>query len=446
MADILTDALTGLNYTPADTGFGIAQQSLSAMTPQLITPYTSTGRAVGIGLGSILLQSLLGYQARQQAAQDTLAVNTLANQLQTLETPQARTDFIKGVEDTGYQSRLSNLATALGAQEAARKTKIAEKIAEKEALANFELGDLGKKLADEEIRREIAKNMAKMRQLQAALGGRGGAGGGGRGGDELPTPAAPLGVPFNELQARRDALIERAKSMGMTANQANAYANSILAPDTLATKKAQNLIDASRERANKLEQVSTTARVGVEGAGQTGGALGGLRELASQYYAVVSPEEQRQRDAQKILDSVRPQIVNMLRSPGAVTDFETKLLMGSGPSSGNTPSENTALLAGMDIVAGLEADYADFVENYVSMKGTSVGADALWRQYKNEEVFPTGKYNSQRMDWQSWLASRGQPSSVMAGEIPTESDAEKKNRELKARLAQLEAMAARRAK
>jgi hypothetical protein len=129
MADTLTDALTGLNYTPADTGFGIAQQSLSAMTPQLITPYTSTGRAVGIGLGSILLQSLLGYQARQQAAQDTLAVNTLANQLQTLETPQARTDFIKGVGDTGYQSRLSNLATALTAQDLSSRQKIEDTIA-----------------------------------------------------------------------------------------------------------------------------------------------------------------------------------------------------------------------------------------------------------------------------------------------------------------------------
>ena len=288
--------------------------------------------------------------------------------------------------------------------------------------------------------------MAKMRQLQAALGGRGGAGGGGRGGEELPTPAAPLGAPFNELQARRDTLIERAKSMGMTPNQANTYADRILAPDISATKKAQNLIDESRERSNKLQQISTTARVGVEGAGETGGALGRIREKASQYYAVVSPEEQQQRDAQKILDSVRPQIVNMLRSPGAVTDFETKLLIGSGPSSNNTPSENQALISGMETLAGLEADYADFVENYVTMKGTSVGADALWRQYKNEEVFPTGSYNPQRMDWQSWLASQGQPSSVMAGEVPTESDSEKKNRELKARLAQLEAMAARRAK
>jgi|688.fasta_scaffold20549_7 hypothetical protein len=130
MADLLVNALTGLNYNQQETPWGIAQSSLNTLTPQLITPYTSTGRAVGVGLGSILLQSLLGYQARQQAAQDTLAVNSLANQLQTLETPQARTDFIKGVGDTGYQSRLSNLATALTAQETARKAKAEDKMLE----------------------------------------------------------------------------------------------------------------------------------------------------------------------------------------------------------------------------------------------------------------------------------------------------------------------------
>jgi len=103
----LEEALYGLNYTPMDTGYGIAAQQVGQLGPQLINPYGSTGQAVGIGLGTILLQSLLGYQARSQAAQDTLQLNTLANQMQTLETPQARTDFIGGVSDPLQQSRLS---------------------------------------------------------------------------------------------------------------------------------------------------------------------------------------------------------------------------------------------------------------------------------------------------------------------------------------------------
>jgi len=120
----LEEALYGLNFTGADTGYGIAAQQVGQLGPKLINPYGSTGQAIGIGLGTILLQSLLGYQARSQAAQDTLQLNTLANQMQTLETPQARTDFIGGLEDPMQQSRLSTLATALTAQEQARKADL----------------------------------------------------------------------------------------------------------------------------------------------------------------------------------------------------------------------------------------------------------------------------------------------------------------------------------
>jgi hypothetical protein len=123
----LAEALQGLNYTGMDTGYGIAATTLGQMTPQLINPYGSTGQAIGIGLGSVLLQSLLGYQARQQAASDTLELNTLANQLMTKATPEARTEFIGGVSDPRNQARLSTLSTALMQQEAARQAELTTK-------------------------------------------------------------------------------------------------------------------------------------------------------------------------------------------------------------------------------------------------------------------------------------------------------------------------------
>jgi hypothetical protein len=146
----LEEALQGLNYTGADTGYGIATQALGQMTPQLINPYGSTGQAIGIGLGTILLQSLLGYQARSQAAQDTLQANTLANKMMSMTTPQARTDFIGGVSDPMQQSRLSTLATALTAQETARKVKAAEKLAEMTAGYEAQLGAEGTKVFERE--------------------------------------------------------------------------------------------------------------------------------------------------------------------------------------------------------------------------------------------------------------------------------------------------------
>lgn len=153
----LEEALYGLNYTPADTGYGLAAQQVGQLGPQLINPYGSTGQAVGIGLGTILLQSLLGYQARQESARSTLELNSLANQMQELTTPKARTEFIGGVEDPLYQSRLSTLATALNAQEAARKAKVADKLLELQTGAEFEFSPLGEKLFKRKQEAELAQ-------------------------------------------------------------------------------------------------------------------------------------------------------------------------------------------------------------------------------------------------------------------------------------------------
>ena len=408
----LEEALYGLNFTGADTGYGIAAQQVGQLGPKLINPYGSTGQAIGIGLGTILLQSLLGYQARSQAAQDTLQANTLATQMMSMTTPQARTDFIGGLSDPLQQSRLSTLATALTAQEQARKVKAADKLLDLETAANFELGPLGTQLAKRKQEQEIELARARVRGLTSALG--------------EDTTAGTFGaLPPLEggtaLQAKRDALITRGIELGMTPGQAAQYAEKNLTIETGATKDAQKRIDKARERANALEQVSSTARAGLEGAGMTGGALGGPRELASSLYAVISPKEQEKRDYQKLLDSVRPQVVQMLRSPGAVSDFETKLLMGAGPSSTNTPTENARIIQGMDVVANLEADYADFVESFVRKQGSSAGADALWRQYKSEQVFPEGKYNPMRTDWASWLSERGiAPESAIVAPVQDE--------------------------
>jgi hypothetical protein len=160
MADGLFEALSGLNVSAAQNPYGTAAIGIGQSIPQLITPYTSTGRAVGIGLGSVLLQSLLGYQARQQAARETLELNTLANQMQTLATPQERTDFIGGVSDPMYQGRLSTLSTALMQQEAARKAKAAEQLLNLETAADFELGPKGTELFKREQQAALERALA----------------------------------------------------------------------------------------------------------------------------------------------------------------------------------------------------------------------------------------------------------------------------------------------
>lgn len=157
MADLLTESLAGLQTNPMETGYGVALQGLGAVTPQLINPYGSTGQAIGIGLGSILIQSLLGYQARQSALQDTLQANSLANQMIQLQTPQERTSFIEGLNvDPRIGGRLANLSTVLTQQELARKAKAADILQELQTKAQFETSPLGSELYQREIDKQAA--------------------------------------------------------------------------------------------------------------------------------------------------------------------------------------------------------------------------------------------------------------------------------------------------
>ena len=108
-----------MSFTPQDTLLGSLSAGIGRGTPSLISPYASTGTAAGIGLGSILLQSLLGYQARQQAAEQTLELNRLSSSLLGMKTAQERADYIGTLGDVDplVLGRLGSLSGALAGQE-----------------------------------------------------------------------------------------------------------------------------------------------------------------------------------------------------------------------------------------------------------------------------------------------------------------------------------------
>lgn len=177
MADGLAEALAGLRVSPAENPYGIASMGLASAAPNLITPYTSPGAAVGIGLGSVLLQSLLGYQARQSALQDTIQANSLANKMLKMQTPEERTSFLGGLDvspDIG--GRLSTLSTALTQQELARKAETdllkQKKIAELTAPAEFYGTPEGKTAWQRELERTKAESLAKYAGLSGMYGAK----------------------------------------------------------------------------------------------------------------------------------------------------------------------------------------------------------------------------------------------------------------------------------
>ncbi len=189
----LYGALSGLNYDPAETGWGTSQQVLASSLPGLMNPYQSAGTNIGIALGGALISGLLGYQARQSAAEQSLAANRLAVQL--LEAPSAtqRLNIIESTPDTLMQEKLLGVNTRLAAQQAAMQQLIAQEVAKRQGLAEFELGPTGTQLAEELNKREAQKQAMQYLEL----------------GNLAATPEGRAGL---ETMAE----ISRAKSAGVT--------------------------------------------------------------------------------------------------------------------------------------------------------------------------------------------------------------------------------------
>lgn len=120
MADELTNALGGLQFAPVETGWGIGAQGVAQALPTLVNPYASPLQNLGVTLGGALVASLLGYQAKKEAFDLGLQTQQYANQMQTLTTPQARTDFLAALPSkavsSGVGGRLSALSQALNKQ------------------------------------------------------------------------------------------------------------------------------------------------------------------------------------------------------------------------------------------------------------------------------------------------------------------------------------------
>lgn len=171
MADELYNALAGISYDPYETGYGLSQQVLASSLPNLMNPYQSTGTNLGIALGGALLTGLLGYQARQSAAEQSLQANRLALQLMGAPSAAQRLDIIETAPDTIMQGKLLGLNTRLAAQQAAMQQLVAQEVAKRQGLAEFELGPTGTKLFEREIdkvRQETAIRAAALRSAAGA--------------------------------------------------------------------------------------------------------------------------------------------------------------------------------------------------------------------------------------------------------------------------------------
>ena len=138
MADTLTQALTGLNVAPSETPWGIGAMSLAQSSPLLMNPYSSWQQNLAIGLGANLVAGLLGYQARQSAMEQNLALQPYITQalkapnMESLDTILAQEDAapLRGLGAQLKMNILQNQAAATERQQNLRDSLLVAGIKE----------------------------------------------------------------------------------------------------------------------------------------------------------------------------------------------------------------------------------------------------------------------------------------------------------------------------
>lgn len=163
--DTILEGLGGLQFSAADNPFGLGTVALAGSLPKLIDPRGSVGTNLGIALGGTLLTALMGYQARQTAADLTSRATSVGLDILSAETPEQR-KAIADAADQGFyggeiKSKALSLVNALEGQkkinELAAQQTYANKLKELEALTS----EPGKAYTEQQVTAAIDKIGAK---------------------------------------------------------------------------------------------------------------------------------------------------------------------------------------------------------------------------------------------------------------------------------------------
>ncbi len=214
------------------------------------------------------------------------------------------------------------------------------------------------------------------------------------------TPAEKL-IAYNK---------EFSKTMPRT--QAAKAASEQIASEMKMNKDSVDAAKTSREYGQQLLDLSNTADNALTAIGPTGGLFEKPRELKDFLASSVLGDEEAKgrRTGRQLLESTAPQIVKMGKSPGAVTDYENKLIIKSFANLGNEPEANALLVGKMQALGELHQDYADFLEAYKAINGGTVsGADKKWAEYRKSVPLLVGEgedieVNTNRPSWKDFFS------------------------------------------
>jgi hypothetical protein len=405
MADSLLEALQGLQISPFENPYGLGAATLAKESPGLINPYGSVGSNLAIGLGSLLAQGFLASEAQSQASEETLRARKLALELEGMS-PVDRLGAIERVQEPRIQNRLLNYDAITRALSGQNDLEYQQK----SRLAQLQTAETKKQIENEtaaKLKADLASRFGVMiedlpavleQQKQLEMQPK----------TELEIAADQNDLPgLPNIRDRKDALIRKYRSQGLTPNGAAEQAEKDLKDEKALNKPIIDQLSKARTRADTLESIASKAKTAMTKAGETGGPklYAGIRDTLSSVYQYAPTrggvEEAQQIAATGQLASVKSEVSQLSKSSGAVSDFESQMYIGSGPNENKTPQENAAIIKNMEVFADLEREYANFMERYVQA-GSTVGANEIWEQYKKNEVFPDGMINYNKRSFKDW--------------------------------------------
>lgn len=211
------------------------------------------------------------------------------------------------------------------------------------------------------------------------------------------------------LDAREKEIYKENLRNRMTPTQAAQSARAAIKGERDAMADSFDTAKAAREKGMNLLTLADQADAAVQSAGYTG-PMGALRQTGAQLASYLSEDQAQKAAATSLLDSLAPEFVKMARSPGAVSDYETKLYIGAGANKSLTPEANKILIDKMRTLGKIELEHADFLDTYRRQAGTTDGADQLWSAYKQASpIFvssPNGgvEVNPQRVPWKQFFS------------------------------------------
>jgi hypothetical protein len=203
----------------------------------------------------------------------------------------------------------------------------------------------------------------------------------GMGIDELDFNAMP--VPLRE---RRDQRMAELRSKGF----GNAQISSII-KDEFKPETAENTVSAkemakAEDRASGLTILAETAQEALDTADDFGPISGRISKAYATVGSLVSDTQEKELTAYQILETIKPDIVKLYRAKGsgALSDFESKALMGAGPQNTYTREANQFIINKLKAMAQLEEQYQSYLHWYRNTYGSVRGARTHWTKYKKD--------------------------------------------------------------